>query len=97
MFDLPVVEDYEKKEYATFRKQLLKNGYIMMQFSIYTKPTNIQVRADQELKKISKYLPSSGNIRLLAITEKQYSNMVMILGKKKINEIYNNTERYIKI
>lgn len=97
MFDLPVVEDYEKKEYTTFRKQLLKNGYIMMQFSIYTKPTNIQVRVDQELKKISKYLPSSGNIRLLAITEKQYSNMVMILGKKKINEIYNNTERYIKI
>lgn len=97
MFDLPSTEDYEKKEYTLFRKQLLKNGYIMMQFSIYTKPTNVQVKLEQELKKISKYIPTSGNIRLLSITEKQYSNMIMILGKKKINEIYNNTERYIKI
>lgn len=97
LFDLPVVEDYEKKEYAQFRKSLIKNGYIMMQFSVYMKCVNTQTKVEQELKKLYKYVPTNGNIRLLAITEKQYSNMAMILGKKKINEIYNNNERYIKI
>lgn len=97
LFDLPSVESYEKKEYIQFRKQLLKNGYTMIQFSVYVKCVNTQLKVEQELKKIYKFIPTNGNIRMLNVTEKQYQNMVMILGKKKINEIYNNAERYIKI
>ncbi len=97
LFDLPSVEAYEKKEYTQFRKHLLKNGYTMIQFSVYVKCINTQLKVDKELKKLYQFVPTNGNIRMLTITEKQYQNMVMILGKKKINEIYNNAERYIKI
>ena len=37
MFDLPVTSAAERREYAHFRKLLIKNGFIMMQESIYTK------------------------------------------------------------
>ncbi len=97
LFDLPSVEAYEKKEYLTFRKSLLKNGYIMVQFSVYMKSLNTQVKIENEVQKIKKYIPKNGNIRILSITEKQYQNMYLLLGNKKINEVYNNTERYIKI
>lgn len=97
LFDLPTVEDYERKEYTKFRKSLISNGYTMLQFSVYIKCVNTQTKVEQELKKIQNSVPTNGNIRLIAITEKQYANMVMILGKKKINEIYNNSERYVKI
>lgn len=96
-FDLPNIESYEKKEYLRFRKSLLRNGYVMMQFSVYIKCVNTQSKIDQEIKKIKKFIPTKGNIRIIAVTEAQYANMVMILGNKKINEIYNNSERYIKI
>lgn len=97
LFDLPMVEDYEKKEYTNFRKELIKQGYFMIQFSVYMKCVNTQIKLESEIKKIYKYVPTNGNIRLIAITEKQYSNMEILLGKKKINEIYNNNERYTKI
>lgn len=97
MFDLPSVESYEKKEYLNFKKGLILNGYSMMQFSVYMKPVNVQVKMKQELNKLKKYIPSGGNIRLIAITEKQYDEMVMVLGNKKMSEVYNNEKRYVKI
>lgn len=97
MFDLPSKEDYEKKEYRVFHNALIKNGYVMMQFSIYIKATNSHTKIKREVDKIRKYIPKSGNIRVLSITEKQYLNMEIILGHKNINEIYNNSRRYIKI
>ena len=97
LFDLPNVEAYERKEYSQFRKHLLKNGYTMIQFSVYVKCINTQLKVDKELKKLYQFVPTNGNIRMLTVTENQFQNMVMILGKKKINEIYNNAERYIKI
>jgi CRISPR-associated protein Cas2 len=34
-FDLPVVTSAERKEYTKFRKFLIHEGFIMMQFSVY--------------------------------------------------------------
>ena len=96
-FDLPSKESYEKKEYTYFHKALVKNGYIMMQFSVYIKATNSFSKINREIDKLRKYIPRGGNIRIISITETQYNNMTIILGHKNINEIYNNTKRYIKI
>ncbi len=97
LFDLPNIESYEKKEYVKFRKCLIRNGYTMMQFSVYVKCVNTQSKVEQEVAKIKKFIPTKGNIRIITVTESQYANMYMILGNKKINEVYNNSERYIKI
>ena len=34
-FDLPVVTKKERKIAATFRKNLMKDGFVMLQFSVY--------------------------------------------------------------
>lgn len=96
-FDLPSKEDYEKKDYRLFHNALIKNGYVMMQFSVYIKATNSNSKIKREIEKIRKFIPRSGNIRIISVTEKQYNNMEVILGHKNINEIYNNSKRYIKI
>lgn len=97
MFDLPSIELYEKKEYLFFRKSLFRFGYSMIQFSVYVKCINTVTKIDQEVAKIKKILPSQGNVRMISVTEKQYLNMFVLLGNKKVDEIYNNSERYIKI
>ena len=38
-FDLPVESTPQRKEYSKFRKFLLKEGFIMMQKSVYSKVT----------------------------------------------------------
>ena len=35
MFDLPVDTKKAKRQYAQFRKSLLKDGFVKMQFSVY--------------------------------------------------------------
>lgn len=39
-FDLPMVTNSDKKTYTSFRKYLIKNGYMIIQFSVYCKIFN---------------------------------------------------------
>lgn len=97
MYDLPNNNYEESKEYQRFRKLLIKNGYIMMQFSVYSKCLNIKNKFESEVKKISKFIPTQGNIRVLAVTEKQYQNIIYLNGESNINEKVNGEERFIKL
>ena len=97
MFDLPSQDDYEKKEYRIFHKQLIKNGFVMIQFSVYVKAVNSYSKVKREVDKLKNYIPQNGNIRALAVTEKQWLDMYLILGHRNVNEIYNNSRRYVKI
>lgn len=36
-FDLPTTTPIERKVYANFRKRLIKDGFVMMQYSVYSK------------------------------------------------------------
>ena len=40
LFDLPVLTGDQRREYARFRKFLLKSGFLMLQESVYCKLEN---------------------------------------------------------
>ena len=82
MFDLPMNTKSEQREYREFRQFLLENGFLMLQYSIYTRICTNQTMADNYIKKTEKVLPSDGAIRGLIITEKQYEKMKIFLGQK---------------
>ncbi|MBR8700619.1 CRISPR-associated endoribonuclease Cas2 [Fusobacterium sp. DD29] len=86
MFDLPMENNTEKREYREFRNFLIKNGFLMLQYSIYVRLCTNQTMADNYIKKIEGSLPSDGAIRGLIITEKQYKKMKIFLGQKSKNE-----------
>ncbi|MCF0217678.1 MAG: CRISPR-associated endonuclease Cas2 [Malacoplasma sp.] len=97
MYDLPNNTTQENKQYTKFRKLLIKNGYSMIQFSVYVKCLNVKTKFKNEVKKISKYIPPQGNIRVLAVTEKQYQDIIFLRGESNINEKVNGVQRYISI
>lgn len=97
MYDVPNNNSEENKEYTKFRKLLIKNGYSMMQFSVYIKCLNVKTKFKSEVKKISKFVPSQGNIRIMTITEKQFQDIIFLNGDSTINEKVNGIERYISI
>lgn len=86
MFDLPMDTNSEKKDYRIFRKFLMENGFLMMQYSIYVRVCTNQTMADSYMEKVNRHLPSDGAVRGLIITEKQYEKMKIFLGVKSKNE-----------
>ena len=52
MFDLPVATASDRREYTHFRKYLIKNGFLMMQESIYCKLAQNSTAADLIIQNI---------------------------------------------
>lgn len=85
-FDLPVVKREDRKEYQTFRRFLLNDGYVMIQYSVYSRICNGVDGANKHIQRLHKNLPSKGSVRYLQITEKQYSEMKFLVGSPKTQE-----------
>lgn len=96
MFDLPVVTAQQRKIYRRFRKHLIKNGFIMLQQSMYCKLVQNTVAADSVIDNVKKNKPPEGLVQLLKITEKQYARMEYIVGDKTSN-ILDTDERVVFI
>lgn len=95
MFDLPVETSREKRNYRMFRKKLLNEGFIMIQYSIYVRTCPSREFAHRLERRIQRNLPPVGNIRLLTVTEKQYNDMKLLVGSKSETEKAIGTERMI--
>ena len=81
MFDVPVATKDERKKATKFRNNLLKQGFFMMQFSVYMRVVRGLTAANSAVERLKKILPPKGNIRSLIITEKQFDKMQLLLGK----------------
>jgi CRISPR-associated protein Cas2 len=81
MFDLPVVTKEEKRQYVRFRKSLLKEAFLQLQFSVYAKFFSSRENAQKYFSYIKAAVPPGGRVRLLMVTDKQFGNMVSLYGK----------------
>ena len=96
MFDLPTESSIQRRNYRKFRKSLIKNGFIMMQESVYVKLAMNQGSADLIVKSIRKLCPEEGIVKVLQITEKQFSKMEFLVGESQ-TEYVDSDERFIEI
>lgn len=85
-FDLPVESRDDRYQYSVFRQRLLKDGFIMMQYSIYARHTNSREQAILKMNKIEEYLPKRGKISMHMITDRQYGMMRNYYGGKPKNK-----------
>ncbi len=86
MFDLPTNTKRDRQYASKFRSHLIRNGFNMMQYSIYIRICKGQDETDKYINRIKKALPPKGNVRVLQITDKQYSRMEILVGEEKIVE-----------
>lgn len=85
-FDLPVTTKKQRKVATDFRKFLLKDGYYMVQFSVYARVCNGVDAVKKHKLRINGNLPDNGSVRLLTITEKQYQDISILVGDLKIDD-----------
>lgn len=83
MFDLPVTEKEMKKRYTRFRKALLTRGFTMLQFSVYARHCGSEDSAEGVRRDVRTVLPPDGQVRLLAVTDRQFGKMEVYFGKKR--------------
>ena len=81
-FDLPTDTKKERKAAAEFRKQLLLDGFLMFQFSIYMRHCPSVENANVHIKRVKANLPPLGQVGILSITDKQFGAMELFSEKK---------------
>ena len=80
-FDLPTNTKKERKAAARFRKDLLTDGFVMMQYSVYIRHCASSESADVHQRRIENDVPDAGQVSILRITDKQYGNIINFWGK----------------
>lgn len=83
MFDLPVDTKEARRQYALFRKSLIKDGFVKMQFSVYIRHCASEENADVHVQRVEKSIPPDGEIRVITITDKQFERMRIFWGKRR--------------
>lgn len=81
-FDLPTETRKERKAATEFRKQLILDGFSMFQFSIYLRHCPSVENAQVHIKRVKRILPEYGYVGILCITDKQFGQMELFMGKK---------------
>lgn len=82
-FDLPVTTKKEIRAASLFRKKLEKDGFAMMQFSVYIRHCASKESLEVHVKRVKSIIPESGKVSILSITDKQYGDIYNFWGKPR--------------
>ena len=83
MFDLPVDSREARRDYTRFRSTLLRQGFTMMQYSVYARYFASEEASEAHRKRVRRELPADGEVRLLIVTDRQFGKMEVFYGKKR--------------
>ncbi len=86
-FDLPSVTKIEKKRYRLFKDRLQKDGFYMMQYSIYVRHCTSRENAEVHKRRVKKMLPPNGHVIIHMVTDKQFGMMDVYYNTKKQKSI----------
>lgn len=82
-FDLPVDSKESRKEYALFRKKLLRDGFHMEQYSVYSRYCPNATSHEKHLKYVRDSLPPKGCVKCMTVTTKMYEKTETYYGKNE--------------
>jgi len=83
MFDLPVTDKAARRAYTRFRKALIREGFSMLQFSVYARYCPSEEASDAYRRRVRGALPDEGRVRLLSVTDRQFGKMAVFDGRTR--------------
>ena len=83
MFDLPMKTQAERRDYTRFRGALLRDGFCMLQYSVYARYCASDEAAEAHRAYVRNALAPHGQVRLLAVTDRQFGKMEIFFGKTR--------------
>ena len=89
-FDLPTATSENRRNYRKFRKNLILNGFFMLQESVYCRMVINEAVAKSVVAKIESFKPPSGMICAMIVTEKQFAGISFIVGECSSDVVTTN-------
>ena len=86
-----------KTEYTKLRKFLHKDGYIRIAPEVFMRVVQNRKASEKHYRRIEEYAPKTGVVRILRLTERQYSNIYMVVGEKDYQEKVVGVNSHIMI
>ena len=83
LFDLPNQSKSDHRQYARFRKNLMADGFVMLQYSVYSRHCASDESSEVHCRRVREILPPKGEVRILKVTEKQFERMQVYHGSKR--------------
>lgn len=84
MFDLPVDTKEARKRYTVFRKELIRDGFRQMQFSVYLRHASSRENAEVHMDRVQAAVPADGEVRVISVTDKQFERMRVFWGQNRV-------------
>lgn len=97
IFDLPTETKADQRRYRKFVKYLANEGYLRVQYSVYSKLCINSNSAVTASKKLENNTPSDGDVRYLVITEGQYQKIINVNNTYSLQETITTTDRTLLI
>lgn len=82
MFDFPTSTKKQRKAASKFRTFLIKNGFDMLQFSVYMRICKGRECIETYMRRVKQNVPKKGNVRILPIPNSFYEKMEIVIGQK---------------
>ena len=92
MFDLPTGTPNEKKAYMLFRNFLIEDGYLMEQFSVYSKVCMGGTSAASARLRLKLNTPPFGSVTVFEMTEKQYASREILVDSREAPKLDIGTQ-----
>ena len=93
-FDLPTETNEDKRHYRQFRRCLIKNGFMMLQESVYCRMLITPTAERAAMETVRRNKPPAGVVQMLSVTEKQFSKMEYLIGEYH-SELIDSDERLV--
>jgi CRISPR-associated protein Cas2 len=93
-FDLPTETTADKRAYRLFRKALIRNGFVMLQQSVYCRLLINTNAGKAAMETVRKNKPPEGLVQMLTITEKQFADIEYLVGRNR-SDVISTDERVI--
>ena len=76
LFDLPTQPKATQIHTSHFKRTLLKQGFLMRQYSVYVKHCLTLVEVDKYTKRSINHIPPKGKVHILTLQDRQYNNIL---------------------
>ena len=86
-FDLPRTTSAESSVAARFVRDLRKEGFIMLQESVYCKLLLDKTAYDGTRARLERMKPKKGNVILLTVTERQFASAEYLVGEYCVRDL----------
>jgi len=83
LFDLPTDTPMQRRVAQKFRKRLVQDGFLMLQYSVYGRPCPTPENAAVHEARVTGWRPDEGHGRILMVTDQQFGRRKVCHGKTR--------------